>query len=199
MVKEQLQKELNKKIRPGIKPSDLKKERQKPVKNPVLSSPIVQEEDEGYVSEEEEIIIPNIPTKKNFKPQIESLKKQLELYKDFKEADLKIKEQLKGEIAEYKKIIKELEAKIKEQYKTIEGLKNPAKNTEKDKEPVNKTFFCDGCQITKQGEYIKRKIDSPFELRLHGKTCYLCSSCSPYYKELNDSNFDKDNNPYKLY
>src|SRR5437870_29739 len=67
------------------------------------------------------------------------------------------------------------------------------------KEPVNKTFFCDNCQITKTGIFIKRKVDAPFEPRLHGKTCYLCSSCSPYVKELNDTTFDKDNNPYKIY
>ena len=114
-------------------------------------------------------------------------------------------------IKEQAKNIKELEAKNQEQYKTIEDLKNKQKNTIKDKGEIKETkiflgkqktsssFFCDNCQLTKTGEYIKRKVDCPFEPRLHGRVVYLCSSCSPYVKELSETNFDKDNNPYKLF
>ena len=53
-------------------------------------------EDEGYISEEEEIIPtpPPLPNQeiKNLQTQIKALQKQLQVYKDFKEADLKIKE-----------------------------------------------------------------------------------------------------------
>jgi hypothetical protein len=107
-------------------------------------------------------------------------------------------EQLQEQNKEYKQIISKLEAKIEKQYKTIQELKNQDKNTDKDKQITNKTFFCDSCQLTKQGEYIKRKVDAPFEPRLHGRICYLCSSCSPYIKELNDTTFEKDNNPYQI-
>jgi hypothetical protein len=96
-------------------------------------------------------------------------------------------------------IINKLQAKIKDQDKIIQELKN----TEETKVPAKeqetpKTFFCDACQLTKQGTYTKRKVDSPFEPRLHRRTCYLCPSCSPYIKELSETNFDPDNNPYKL-
>jgi hypothetical protein len=66
MTKTDLQKELLAKIKPGTKPSDLKKPSQKPLKKSVSPSPIVQDSqktadfksDEGYSSEEEK----NIPT-----------------------------------------------------------------------------------------------------------------------------------------
>ena len=92
-----LQKELKEKIKEGVKPSDLKKKKLPDKKNP--------DEDEGYASEElseEENIIPIIPTStqqvKNLQNQIKALERQLQTYKDFKEADLKIKERQKKEI-----------------------------------------------------------------------------------------------------
>lgn len=97
-----------------------------------------------------------------------------------------------------KEVIQSLERKIKEQYKTIEELKNQSKDKGKDKEETNKTFFCDSCQLTKQGNYVKRKVDAPLEPRLHKRVCYLCSTCSPYCKELSEVDFDKDDNPYKV-
>ena len=121
-------------------------------------------------------------------------KTQQELEKALIEANQKIRDQEK-EISTYKKN----NSILLEQNKSLIEKKNPEETTRENKEPTNKTFFCDGCQLTKQGNYIKKKIDSPFEPRLHGRTCYLCSACSPYYKELNDTTFDKENNPYKLY
>jgi len=107
MNKDNLQKELKEKIKEGIKPSDLKKAKKKPNKKADLPPPIVQSEDEGYISEElseEENIIPTIPTPnqeiKNLQNQIKALERQLQTYKDFKEADMKIKEKLKGEIGQ---------------------------------------------------------------------------------------------------
>jgi DNA repair exonuclease SbcCD ATPase subunit len=203
MTKPELQKELLEKVKEGIKPSDLKKK-----KASNKSDQIDQSIPEAPITPNQQI--------KNLQKEVSSLKKQLQTYKDFKEADLKIKENLKSEIEELKKIIeksntlitdkeqeitkykeniKHLEAKIKKQDKT--PTKNSINNKEETKE--TKTFFCDSCQLTKQGTFIKRKVDAPFEPRLHGRICYLCSSCSPYIKELNDTTFDKDNNPYKLY
>jgi len=127
-----------------------------------------------------------------------------------KEANQKIREQEKENkqwqevvkksnllIADKEQIIKELQSKNNSLIENITRLENQTKTTTNIKETTNKPFFCDGCQLTKQGEYIKRKVDAPFEPRLHGRICYLCPSCSPYVKELNDTNYNQDNNPYK--
>src|SRR5215213_10803674 len=115
MNKDKLQQELLAKIKPGMKPSDLKK----PKKN-IKSKP---PKDEGYSSGEEKLnkSIPKAPPlpNQNLQAQISSLKKQLQTYKDFKEADLKIKEK-------YKQEIKELQAKNQNLTKAMETLKNPA-------------------------------------------------------------------------
>src|SRR5215213_3039476 len=114
MNKDKLQQEILAKIKPGIKPSDLKR----PKKN------IKPPKDEGYSSGEEKLnkSIPKAPPLPNqsLLDQIISLKKQLQTYKDFKEADLKIKER-------YKETIAELQQKNSEQDKTIQELKNTAK------------------------------------------------------------------------
>src|SRR5215213_11769465 len=113
MNKDKLQQEILAKIKPGIKPSDLKR----PKKN------IKPPKDEGYSSGEEKLnkSIPKAPPlpNQNLQAQISSLKKQLQTYKDFKEADLKIKEK-------YKQEIKELQAKNQNLTKAMETLKNPA-------------------------------------------------------------------------
>lgn len=105
-----------------------------------------------------------------------------------------------------KEVIQSLEAEKERLNKTIEELKNQGENTIKDKEETTKTFllrretsfFCDSCQLTKQGNYVKRKVDAPLEPRLHKRVCYLCSTCSLYCKELSEVEFDKDDNPYKV-
>src|SRR3954471_1711759 len=92
MNKDKLQQELLEKVKPGMKPSDLKKSR---VKNNKVKP------DEGYSSGEEKPnkSIPQAPPLPNqlkeLQNQIQALQKQLQLYKDFKETDLKIKEDLK--------------------------------------------------------------------------------------------------------
>src|SRR5436309_355951 len=118
MNKDKLQQELLAKIKPGMKPSDLKKQK----RNIKSKSP----KDEGYSSGEEKLNksirkAPPLPNQ-SLLDQIASLKKQLQTYKDFKEADLKIKER-------YKQEIKELQAKNSEQDKTIQELKTTAKTT----------------------------------------------------------------------
>src|SRR5688500_16465584 len=118
MTKSDLQKELLEKVKEGIKPSDLKKKKGSNQSNQVDQS------------------IPKAPPlpNQNLLNQITSLKKQLQTYKDFKEADLKIKERYKKEIenlktslnnkiTEYKENTLKLQTKIKEQDKTIEELK----------------------------------------------------------------------------
>src|SRR5215213_3139952 len=136
MNKDKLQQELLEKVKPGMKPSDLKKLSKKQPKKTV-SPPPIEIKDEGYSSEEEKI--PKAPPLPNqsLLDQIASLKKQLQTYKDFKEADLKIKEK-------YKQEIKELKEKNQEQYKTIEELKSEGESKEKIKE-LNDLFTCLTC------------------------------------------------------
>src|ERR1044072_2517794 len=103
MTKLDLQKELLEKVKPGMKPSDLKKQ---PIPQPKVS-------DEGYESDKSDKSIKNFTDNRytsshsevynnkadqKLLDQITSLKKQLQLYQDFKEADLKIKEKYKQEI-----------------------------------------------------------------------------------------------------
>src|SRR5688572_9016690 len=100
MTKQDLQKELLEKVKPGTKPSDIKK--QKAVK---------PKTDEGYESDSSDKSVPKAPplTNQNHLDQITSLKKQLQTYKDFKEADLKIKEKYKEEIKKLKQKVSDLE------------------------------------------------------------------------------------------
>jgi len=113
MTKLDLQKELLEKVKPGTKPSDIKRQVKKSL-------------DEGYESDKSNKSIPVAPPLPNqdLLNQITSLKNQLQVYQDFKEADLKIKEK-------YKQEIKDLQAKIKEKDKTITNLQNQAKPTTK--------------------------------------------------------------------
>src|SRR5437667_212717 len=174
MNKDKLQQELLAKIKPGMKPSDLKKQKRN-IKSP---------KDEGYSSGEEKLnkSIPKAPPLPNqsLLDQIASLKKQLQVYQDFKEADLKIKEKLKEELATkdkkiaqleqniqrvlnqnttLSKIIGELQAKNQELTKTIETLKNPAEPKENIK-PKIKTFLCSECQQTKPQTELSRVFGS---------------------------------------
>src|SRR5215212_9082678 len=104
MTKLDLQKELLEKVKPGMKPSDLKKQ---PTPQPKVS-------DEGYESDRSDKSVPKAPPLPNqdLLNQISSLKNQLQTYKDFKEADLKIKEQYKQEIKELQQGNKSLKEKI---------------------------------------------------------------------------------------
>jgi hypothetical protein len=128
MTKTQLQKELLEKVKEGVKPSDLKRQSQKQVKKPVLSSPrSLSRSDEGYESDKSDKIPTAPPLPNSLPAQITSLKKQLQLYKDFKEADLKVKEG-------YKETINKLHEENKDLKQTIKELKNQTKNPAKVKE-----------------------------------------------------------------
>src|SRR5437016_10459100 len=100
--KDQLQKELKEKIKEGIKPSDLRSKLSSLNKGDNLKKkPVIEENNEDYESEEETIPTPPPLSNqqiKDLQTEISSLQKQLQTYKDFKEADMKIKEKLKEEI-----------------------------------------------------------------------------------------------------
>src|SRR4051812_19270103 len=180
MTKTDLQKELLEKVKPGTKPSDIKKG----VKKPTLKGdlpPSIVEKDQGYESDSSDKSIPTAPPlpNKNLLDQITSLKKQLQTYKDFKEADLKIKERYKQEIEQLKKVIgksniliadkekviKELQAKNKEQDKTISDLQNQVKDKESKgdpievKEPTYYLFTCDICEQNKRSKLHMGKVN----------------------------------------
>jgi hypothetical protein len=155
MNKDKLQQEILAKIKPGTKPSDLKRPR-KVIKPKSLK-------DDGYQSDSSDKIptAPPLPnqTIKDLQSQITALQKQLQLYKDFRESDLKIKEQLKQELA----------AKDK----TIETIKSQAKSITNTKQQSNepqetKTFTCSECQQTKPETELSR---------IFGKFSF-CLNCS---------------------
>src|SRR2546429_2051070 len=169
-TKDNLQQELLAKIKPGTKPSDLKKKPLKPSPKDILPPPIA-ELDEGYVSEGEiatkrdKSLVSNqakalqkpIPTPpplpnsqvKNLQAQVKALQRQIQVYQDFKEADLKIKEK-------YKQNISNLQAKIAQQDQTISELKNPAKTTTDINPQSIKTFTCAECGQEKSQQELSR-------------------------------------------
>src|SRR5436190_24386359 len=119
-----------------MKPSDIKKLSKNQEQMPVSPSPISI--DEGYESDKSAPIAPTLPNQ-DLINQLTSLKKQLQTYKDFKDADLKIKER-------YKETISKLEAKVKEQDGIIANLQNTAKTPAEPKETqATKTFLCSDC------------------------------------------------------
>src|SRR5436190_20897159 len=153
MNKDKLQQELLAKIKPGTKPSDLKRP-----KRPIPQS---QVKDEGYESDQSDQSIPKAPLLPNqqiqaLQSQITSLKKQLQTYKDFKEADLKIKKR-------YKQEIKNLQEQNNSLNKTIQGLKNQNKTTKETEKPfLLKNYSCQIC-------FTNRKAGIPSQfLRVKG-------------------------------
>src|SRR2546429_1486564 len=182
-TKDNLQQELLAKIKPGTKPSDLKKKPLKPRPKELLPPPISISEDEGYVSEGEIVTkrdkspilnqekvkakpidpsltklgttsfppAPPLPNSqvKNLQAQVKALQRQIQVYQDFKEADLKIKEK-------YKQNISNLQAKIAQQDQTISELKNPAKTTTDINPQSIKTFTCAECGQEKSQQELSR-------------------------------------------
>src|SRR5438128_780540 len=150
MTKLDLQKELLEKIKPGTKPSDIKRQ----VKPSPIPKPV--NEDEGYESDSSNKSVPVASPLPNqdLLNQISSLKKRLATYQDFKEADLKIKEKYKQEITEYKK--------------TIAELKSQAKPTKEPQPQEIKTFLCSSCQQTKPTQQLSRVFGD----------CSFCLECS---------------------
>ncbi|CAI2196914.1 1952_t:CDS:1 [Funneliformis geosporum] len=165
MNKTEHQKELLKKIQPGVKPSDLKKTRTKTKPKEVLPPPIVQ--DEGYGSD-----TPSKPTKPERVPSIPTppplpnssilaLQKQIELHREIKKADEKKKQELAEQVKSLEKkiqtIIKLAGEEKKEYEKTIEELKKPTK-TPINTPPNLKTFLCSDCQQTKPHPELSRQF-----------------------------------------
>lgn len=125
MTKDLLQQELLEKVKEGVKPSDLKKLKK-----------IKVNQDEGYESDRSDKSIPVAPPLPNsLQNQITALKKQLQVYQDFKEADLKIKENYKKTIEQLQqenKSLKEKPAKLETSQPSLEETK-----------PI--TFTCSSC------------------------------------------------------
>jgi predicted RNase H-like nuclease (RuvC/YqgF family) len=133
MTKTDLQKELLEKVKPGTKPSDIKRGNVK----------LKSDKDDGYSSGEDNIPkAPPLPNNSEQSEQIKTLQRQLALYKEFKEADLKIKEK-------YKETIKDLEAENQNLNKTISCLQNSHKNFEQSHIQLTNQL------IAEQGKVIK--------------------------------------------
>lgn len=160
------QKELLEKVKEGVKPSDLKKKK-----------PVIIPQDEGYESDKSDKSVPVAPPLPNsLQNQITSLKKQLQLYKDFRESDLKIKEDLKQTIEQLREENKLLEEKISRLEK---ASKNPAKIKEipqpELKEPKHYLFTCSICDQNKKSQLHLAKVNGlgidPTKLQ---KICDYC-------------------------
>ena len=177
MTKLDLQKELLEKVKPGMKPSDIKKLSKNQVQE-AFNPPLLRN-DEGYSSDEGKNLLkaPSLPNQ-DLINQLTSLKKQLQTYKDFKDADLKIKER-------YKETISKLEAKIKEQDGVIAELKNTAKTPaeiknpptylEKLQEPKQYLFTCDICEQTKKSQLHLGKVNGlGIDPLKENKICFAC-------------------------
>jgi|SRR5579871_5404749 len=181
MTKLDLQKELLEKVKPGTKPSDIKRQ----VKQSQIPKPVNQ--DEGYSSDEGKNFADSkkadnnqknfsvVSSENNFADsekklldQITSLKNQLQVYQDFKEADLKIKEKYKQEIAECKKTIAELKTQAKI---PTESKQQPNETTS----PKLYLFTCDICEQTKKSQLHLGKVNG---LGIDpNKENKICSSC----------------------
>jgi hypothetical protein len=167
MTKTQLQQELLEKVKPGTKPSDIKKQ---------VKSQISKNQDDGYESDRSDKSVPIAPPLPNqdLLSQINSLQKQLQLYKDFREGDLKIKEG-------YKESIKEL-TEENSRLKTIADLKNQPNSlrenkqeTDKPKEPKLYFFTCDICEQNKKSQLHLGKVNGLGVDPL--KENKICDSC----------------------
>ena len=194
MTKLDLQQELLEKVKPGTKPSDIKRQ----VKPSQIPKPVNQ--DEGYESDRSDKSVPATPP---FKPnlpksgpannlslpnqdllnQISSLQKRLTTYQDFKEADLKIKEQYKQEIAEHKKTI----AELKSQAKTPTEIKQQPNETTS---PKLYLFTCSICDQNKKSQLHLAKVNGlgidPTQLQ---KICDYCLKRVDIIKEREEEFF----------
>ncbi|CAI2192933.1 11761_t:CDS:2, partial [Funneliformis geosporum] len=186
MNKNQLQKELLEKIKPGTKPSDLKKTRAKPKPKEVLPSPI-EIKDEGCGSDNAPlkptkqptstippIVADSIPTPLTAPTgSILALKKQIELHREIKKADEQKKQELAEQKAEYEK--------------TIEALKKPAKNQEQTPTKETKTFLCSDCQQTKSNQELSRqfaRVQAQQEKAKPQPSDFICHTCQQTKNEI---------------
>ena len=173
--KDNLQKELLEKIKPGTKPSDLKKMKPKQAQKDNLPPPIVFDKgsDEGYESDKSDKSIPTPPPPPT--NQLLSLQKKIEIQEAIKKADEKIKKELQERIKtliklageekqEYKQLVKDLQEENKNLNKTIEELKKQGKTTRESKQEL---FTCYHCR--KQQELPLLVLELP-----EGKLCQPC-------------------------
>ena len=188
----ELQKELLEKIKPGTKPSDLKKESKKPTKKAVSPPPISI--DKGYSSDKGKKVpkappLPN-PEIKSLQTQIKSLQKQLQIYQDFKNADLKIKEKQKAQIENLTQELANTQKRLRESFeerslmnKTIQDLKtkqNPPENTkdqstQTEAKPKLYLFTCTICEQNKKSQLHLGKVNG---LGINPtKTQKICDYC----------------------
>src|SRR6185437_1589170 len=198
MTKLDLQQELLEKVKPGTKPSDIKKQ--------VKPSPKPVNQDEGYESDSSGKSVPATPP---FKPnlsksgpannlslpnqdllnQISSLQKRLATYQDFKEADLKIKEKLKEENQQLTQELADTQTRLRASFderslmnKTITNLQSQAKTPTEIKQQPNETtspklylFTCSICDQNKKSQLHLAKVNGlgidPTQLQ---KICDYC-------------------------
>lgn len=153
-MKDQFQKELLEKIKPGVKASDLKKPKNSQIPTPP-SSPLIEPIKPKPTKPDQNLL--------DLQNQINSLQNQLQLYKDFKEADLKIKEKLKQELAEKDKTIKELQQNNTLLNKTIANLKNHPKSKAKPQPEAQSEkhylFTCSICDQNKRSQLHLAKVN----------------------------------------
>jgi hypothetical protein len=154
MTKDLLQQELLEKVKPGTKPSDIKRQ--------VKSSQVPK--DDGYESDKS---IPKPPPLPNsLQNQINSLKNQLQLYKDFREGDMKVKEKLKEE-----------NESLKQTITSLQKAKTTAEPqlTEKKKEPKLYFFTCDICEQNKKNQLHLAKVNGlGVDPNRQNKICDTC-------------------------
>ncbi|CAI2190018.1 18622_t:CDS:2, partial [Funneliformis geosporum] len=187
MNKTEHQKELLKKIQPGVKPSDLKKTRAKPKPKEVLPPPISI--DEGYGSDNAPLKpskperIPSIPTPPPLPNNQLALQKQIELHREIKKADEKKKQELAEKVkkleTKLQTLIKLAGEEKKEYEKTIEALKKPAKNPTNTpptpKTPKEYFFTCDICQQNKKSQLHLAQVNGlGIDPHRQNKICATC-------------------------
>jgi|SRR6185437_5088055 len=188
MTKLDLQQELLEKVKPGTKPSDIKRQ----VKPSQIPKPVNQ--DEGYESDRSDKSIPTAPPLpnqelKSLQNQISSLQKRLATYQDFKEADLKIKEKLKEENRQLTQELADTQTRLRASFdersmmnKTITNLQSQAKTPTEIKQQPNETtspklylFTCSICDQNKKSQLHLAKVNGlgidPTQLQ---KICDYC-------------------------
>src|SRR3954454_5773217 len=157
------QQELLEKVRPGTKPSDIKKQAHKQAKTLPSPSPI-EIKDDGYESDKSDKIpaAPPLPNQ-DLLNQITSLQKQLQLYKDFRESDMKIKEKLQEERQSLRLALQSKDNEITNLKQTIETLKNSTNPTEnvqpQQTKPKLYFFTCDICEQNKKSQLHLGKVN----------------------------------------
>ena len=148
----------------------------------------ISKSDEGYESDKSDKSVPN----QDLLNQISSLKKQLQVYQDFKEADLKIKEKYKQEIKDLQQENKSLKEKASQLEKASKNQANPVANI-KHEEPTSPKlylFTCSICDQNKKSQLHLAKVNGlgidPTQLQ---KICDYCLKRVDIIKEREEEFF----------